>query len=158
MVQPGRHSFDYPDREAREASRSGKLSPLVSELILPEAEQLAEVAARLGSEHPVTRADAATALGAAFTRRNAATLLDVVTRMVISDPAPSVRSACAWCLCQLCELAKAAIPELLTAARDEDPSVRLWVVRALGRLELERDEVSAVLPALAERLSDIDSD
>jgi hypothetical protein len=72
MVQLGRHSFDYPDREAREATRSGELSPLLSELILPEAERLAEVASRLGSENPVTRADAATALGAAFTSRRLA--------------------------------------------------------------------------------------
>jgi hypothetical protein len=158
MVQAGRHSFDYPDREAREAARSGELSPALSEFVLPEGERLAEVASRLGAESPVTRADAATALGAAFSRRLAATLLADVSRLLLSDPAPSARSACAWCLCQWGELARPALPELVEATRDEDASVRLWSVRALARLDLERVDVPAVLPALVERLGDIDGE
>jgi HEAT repeat protein len=154
MVQLGRQS--YPDRDVYEASRRGELSPSLSELVLPEAKRLSEVASRLGSENPIARADAATDLGAVFKRRAAATLLELVSRHLVTDPARPVRSACAWCLCQWDDLAKPAMAELIQATRDQEASVRLWSVRALEWLDLNEEEVPAVLPALAERLSDVD--
>src|SRR4051812_45760939 len=158
MVQTGRHSFDYPDREAHEASRRGELSPLLAELILPDATRLSEVASALDSSDEVTRADAAAALGSAFRRRSAATLVSLVSQHLVSDPSETVRSSCAWCLCQWGEFARPVLAELIEATQDDNPSVRLWSVRSLSRLNLKRDEVLAVLPALACRLTDIDCD
>jgi HEAT repeat protein len=154
MVQVGRHC--YPDRDIYEASRCGELSPFLSELVLPEAKRLSEVASRLGSENPIARADAATDLGAVFKKRAAATLLEMVSHHLVTDPARPVRSACAWCLCQWGELARPAMAELIQATRDQEASVRLWSVRALAWLDLKEEEVPALLPALAERLSDVD--
>jgi len=158
MVQTGRHSFDYPDREAHEASRRGELSPLLTELILPDATRLSRVASELSSSDEVTRADAAAALGSEFRRRSGATLLNLVSQHLIQDSSPTVRSSCAWCICQWGEFAKPVLAELIEATHDDNPSVRLWSVRSLSRFNLKRDEVLAVLPALTSRLTDIDSD
>src|SRR3954454_8445734 len=97
---------DYPDREAHEASRRGELSPLLAELILPDATRLSKVASELNSNDEVTRADAAAALGSAFRRRSAATLVSLVAQHLLSDPAHTVRASCAWALCQWGEFAK----------------------------------------------------
>src|SRR3954470_10637267 len=121
---------DYPDREAHEASRRGELSPLLTELILPDATRLSKVASELSSDDEVTRADAAAALGSAFRRRSAATLLEPVSQHLICDSSHTGRSACAWCLCQWSELARPVLAELMEATHDEDPSVRLWSVRS----------------------------
>jgi HEAT repeat protein len=154
-----RSAYEYPDSTVREAARRSELPAILSELYFPEAERLSDVRARLRSESAVARADVVEDLGAVFSTRTAAALLPEVARLLISDENRRVRSACAWCLCQWGgEHAKAAMAELLQASHDEEDSVRLWAVRALSRLELERDEVGAVLPALAERLLDVDSD
>src|SRR3954463_10043039 len=98
--------LDYPDREAHEAWRCGELSPLLAELILPDATRLSLVASELSSSNEVTRADAAAALGSAFRRRSGATLLAIVSNHLVSDISPIVRSSCAWCLCQWGDFAK----------------------------------------------------
>src|SRR3954463_5737452 len=98
--------LDYPDREAHEAWRCGELSPLLAELILPDATRLSLVASELSSSNEVTRADAAAALGSEFRRRSAAALLAPVSQHLISDPSHEVRSSCAYCLCQWGELAR----------------------------------------------------
>src|SRR4051794_26197276 len=150
--------IDYPDREAHEAVRRGELSPLLAELVLPDATRLSQVASQLSSGDEVARADAAAALGSAFRRRSVATLLNIVSQHLISDSSHTVRSACAWCLCQWGDFARPVLAELMEATHDDNPSVRLWSVRSLSRLSLKQDEVLAVLPALACRLTDIDSD
>src|SRR3954447_2114801 len=73
---------EYPDREAHEALRLGELSPLLAELVLPDATRLSEVASELSSDDEVTRAAAAAALGSAFRRRSAATLLNLVCHSI----------------------------------------------------------------------------
>src|SRR4051812_31193657 len=139
--------LDYPDREAHDAWRRGELSPLLAELVLPDATRLSQMASQLSSGDEVARADAAAALGSAFRRRSAATLLAPVSQHLLLDSSPTVRSSCAWCLCQWGELAKPVLAELIEATQDDNPSVRLWLVRSLSRLNLKRDEVLAVLPA-----------
>src|SRR3954465_12365355 len=111
---------DYPDREAREASRRGELSPLLTELILPDATRLSQVASELNSSDEVTRADAAAELGSAFRRRSAARLLGLVSQHLLSDSSHEVRAAFAWCLCQWGELAKPALAELIEATHDDN--------------------------------------
>src|SRR3954453_21869243 len=150
--------LDYPDREAHEGARRGELSPLLAELVLPDTTRLTEVASQLSSDDEVARADAAAALGSEFRRRSAARLLEPVSQHLVSDSSHAVRSACAWCLCQWGDFARPALAELIEATHDENSSVRLWSVRSLSRLNLVRDEVLAVFPALASRLTDIDSD
>src|SRR3954451_3847807 len=102
---------DYPDREAHDAVRRGELSPLLAELVLPDATRLSEVASELSSDDEVTRADAAAALGSEFRRRSAATLLKLVSQHLLSDSSHTVRSACAWCLCQWGDFARSVLAE-----------------------------------------------
>ena len=108
-------------------------------------EVIPHLAEALEDNYWLVRAEAVVALG---NRCNDSNCANLISNVLVNDPNPNVREACAKVLMNIGKGAKCATPNIIIALKDDDPWVVAFSAAALGEIGPDENVVEALIDLL----------